>query len=191
MLLRAALGAALIGLVAGLDTPAARAQTYGSDTNATAVSGWTKLMQKLGVGKSADSSSDINYTERSPLVVPPTRDLPPPAAGPPLAADWPQAPPAKRHEHAKQELVPPATPINNPNPPVKKAWYNPASWFSKEEYAAFPGEPARAHLTDPPVGYRTPSPNEPYGIGPDKKGTKAAARDFNMTPVTPPSTSGK
>lgn len=40
------------------------------------------------------------------------------------------------------------------------------SIFQKtEEYVTFRNEPARANLTDPPAGYRTPSPNQPYGIG--------------------------
>jgi hypothetical protein len=33
----------------------------------------------------------------------------------------------------------------------------------KEETARFTGEPPRASLTDPPVGYQTPSPDQPYG----------------------------
>jgi len=35
----------------------------------------------------------------------------------------------------------------------------------KEEAAKFTGEPPRSSLTDPPVGYQTPSPDQPYGIG--------------------------
>lgn len=31
--------------------------------------------------------------------------------------------------------------------------------------ARFTGEPARAELTDPPPGYQTPSPDQPYGVG--------------------------
>jgi hypothetical protein len=34
----------------------------------------------------------------------------------------------------------------------------------KEETATFTNEPTRETLIDPPPGYRTPSPNEPYGI---------------------------
>jgi hypothetical protein len=37
----------------------------------------------------------------------------------------------------------------------------------KNETATFTGEPRREALTDPPAGYRTPSPNQPYGLGPD------------------------
>ncbi len=34
-----------------------------------------------------------------------------------------------------------------------------------ENVAHFTGEPARADLTDPPPGYQTPSPDQPYGTG--------------------------
>jgi hypothetical protein len=37
-----------------------------------------------------------------------------------------------------------------------------------EEYGTFAGEPQRGSLTEPPAGYRTPSPNQPYGIGKEK-----------------------
>ena len=39
---------------------------------------------------------------------------------------------------------------------------------TKEEYATFTGEPVRSSLTEPPPGYRTPSPNQPYGLGKQK-----------------------
>ena len=42
-------------------------------------------------------------------------------------------------------------------------------WFKKEEYATFTGEPPRTSLTDPPPGYLTPSPDQPYGVGPEQK----------------------
>jgi hypothetical protein len=44
----------------------------------------------------------------------------------------------------------------------------PFDWFKKEEYGTFTGEPPRASLTDPPPGYQTPSPDQPYGIPPDR-----------------------
>ncbi len=189
---RAALGAAFIGLVlglvVGLNTSAARA---GDDDNGP--SAWSKLMQSLGLKKSVTADTDLKYTERPPLVVPPTRDLPPPAAGPAPAPDWPREPTVKHHKQAKGKVVvvQPAAPAAgdgapapaNAPPPVanpetpKKSWYNPSSWFNKEEYATFTGEPARENLTDPPAGYRTPSPYEPYGIGPDKKDKPKTAAD--------------
>lgn len=38
--------------------------------------------------------------------------------------------------------------------------------FGKDDpvVARFTGEPGRATLTDPPPGYQTPSPNQPYGV---------------------------
>ncbi len=35
----------------------------------------------------------------------------------------------------------------------------------KEESTKFTGEPARSSLTEPPPGYQTPSPDQPYGVG--------------------------
>ncbi len=185
------MGAALVGLVVGLDTSMARAGD--AETNESA---WNKFMQTLGLKKPSDPDSDIKYTERSPLVVPPSRDLPPPApAAAAPAPDWPKAP-AKEVKHAKAKgAIVPETAVQTPNPPfVKKPWYNPMGWFDKEEYATFAGEPARNDLTDPPAGYRIPSPAQPYGIGPEKKTGKAAATpsDLNMGSVTqPPSQGGK
>jgi hypothetical protein len=34
-----------------------------------------------------------------------------------------------------------------------------------DDTAKFTGEPPRASLTDPPAGYQTPSPEQPYGVG--------------------------
>jgi len=41
------------------------------------------------------------------------------------------------------------------------------SMFSKDEPTVdrFTGEPARTALTEPPPGYQTPSPDQPYGVG--------------------------
>jgi hypothetical protein len=94
---RALLGATL-GLAIGLSAPAYAADNTNDDN--TNNSAWSKFMQTLGLKKPADSpDTTINYTERSPLVVPPSRDLPPPAAetAPPVP-DWPKDPakPAKR-----------------------------------------------------------------------------------------------
>jgi hypothetical protein len=41
-------------------------------------------------------------------------------------------------------------------------------WAPKEEYTTFSGEPPRSSLIEPPPGYRTPSPNQPYGVGKEK-----------------------
>jgi len=38
----------------------------------------------------------------------------------------------------------------------------------KEEYTTFTGEAPRSSLIEPPTGYRTPSPYQPYGVGREK-----------------------
>jgi hypothetical protein len=172
----------------------------------------TKFMNTLGLKWPGDNS-DITYTERSPLVVPPTRDLPPPAkAGPPPAPNWPKDQDVKRREKAKvaekpaphvdwasesdralrpDELNVPgakaAAPAggsqqaesSTPEPPPKKNFFS-FDFLKKEEYATFTGEPARASLTDPPPGYLTPSPDQPYGITPEKKSTKPQTLEERM-----------
>jgi len=181
---RAVAGVALAALLVCANIPAARA---GDDDSP---SGFSKFMQFMGLKPA--STNEINYTERAPLVVPPSRDLPAPgdgAAAP--AADWPRDPAKRqRSEKAKAEIVP-GTAVQTPNPPFqKKPWYNPAGWFDKEEYANFAGEPVRQYLTDPPTGYRTPSADQPYGIPPEKGKSHATASDFNMGSLTPPAGSG-
>jgi hypothetical protein len=49
---------------------------------------------------------------------------------------------------------------SRPMSPYELGSKNPISsiWASKEEYATFTGEPPRGSLTEPPAGYRTPSP---------------------------------
>jgi hypothetical protein len=41
-------------------------------------------------------------------------------------------------------------------------------WGKKDAISSFTGEPDRALLTEPPTGYRTPSPNAPYGVVEEK-----------------------
>jgi hypothetical protein len=51
----------------------------------------------------------------------------------------------------------------------KSFWNLNALWGrNKEEYGTFVREPARTSLTEPPPGYRTPSPAQPYGVGKEK-----------------------
>jgi hypothetical protein len=176
------IAAASVGIVLGLNVTVAGAQTAGDDGV------WNKVMRSVGLKNDPNPNSEINYTERAPLVVPPSRNLPAPSDQPAPAAAWPQGN-AKtvKHARAKDQVVP-STAVETPNPPYqKKPWYNPAGWFSKEEYASFNGEPVRGDLTEPPAGYRVPSPSQPYGISPDKKGVKPTAQDMMMSPVTSPS----
>jgi hypothetical protein len=49
---------------------------------------------------------EINYSERSPLVVPPNRDLPPPIATDRLPApNWPQDPDLKKRQAASDKSI--------------------------------------------------------------------------------------
>ena len=52
----------------------------------------------------------------------------------------------------------------------------------KEESAKFTGEPARESLTDPPPGYQTPSPDQPYGLG---KADAPKPKDYYSTHAEP------
>jgi len=200
-LLRAGVSAALAGIVAAASVSVARAADDGGNGDTPVA----KLMETLGLRAPPDQNPDINYSERSPLVVPPTRDLPPPVAELPPAAGWPKdSPKPQKHVRSKSApavaaapaaATPAAAPADTtgtlpaqspqagqatqadqasaaprvPNPPApQSSWWNPKTWFSHEEYVAFTTEPVREGLTDPPAGYRTPSPDQPYGVGPEK-----------------------
>ena len=204
---RMALGAALAMFVFCANSAVVRAGDDDEDRSTI-----DKVMHGLGF-KSPFEGSSINYGERSPLVVPPTRNLPPPEEEKTPAANWPKDPDINRRAEAKAKanvkrtkpnpdwalesdrvLRPdeldkgprttsstPATPNANTyqsNPayvdPNKKSFFSSmSSMFKKEEYATFTGEPERGSLTDPPPGYLTPSPDQPYGVAPEHKGYKA------------------
>lgn len=51
------------------------------------------------------------------------------------------------------------------------------------ETAKFTGEPARSALTEPPPGYQTPSPDQPYGFGKEKLVAPKAGDNFLKQPV--------
>jgi type IV secretory pathway VirB10-like protein len=141
----------------------------------------------------------IDYRERSPLVVPPRLDLPPPAAAPnDVNANWPKDPDEKRRKAALEarkksttnsshELTPAeaeaarasaeasARPLPQPSFTEKMNSY--FGGPDKPEVGVFKGEPSREVLTQPPPGYQIPSPNYAYGVGlkeshgTDSKGT--------------------
>jgi hypothetical protein len=180
----------------------ARAGDY-DDPSGTSFS--SKFFKAVGLPDPDHPEYEINYSERSPLVVPPNRNLPPPiATDKPPAPNWPQDPDLKKRQAAKtvtvlhpssdpaieegrplrpDELIPPgsrssAAASSSPGIDNKegKGFMN-FDWFHKEEYGTFTGEPPRASLTDPPPGYQTPSPDQPYGIGPDRTPPKAGSRN--------------
>ena len=169
----------------------------------------------IGLVKGGDPS--VDYRERSPLVVPPTRDLPPPQSAPKRSAQWPVDPDATRRaasassrkgldrrgydeDYENRALTP--SELNSPAAREARAKASTSrtagddkvdmtdgegsnlapsqlgffgfNWSSlgfgdKEEYGSFKKEPPRRSLTEPPVGYQTPSPAQPYGLGKEKQ----------------------
>jgi len=213
-LTRIALGVALGAFFVCANIGAVRA----GDDDDTQSSVYNKLMHTFGL-KPGLGGGDIDYSERSPLVVPPTRTLPPPApSGAPAVANWPKDPDMRRRaEHRDDdkvvrpvpnhvvedsrplrpsELNVPGFPIGGSKPtsssgsaadqPIQQPNKNLFSFdfFKKEEYATFTGEPARGSLTDPPPGYLTPSADQPYGVGPEKKQYKVQTVGDRMETVT-------
>jgi hypothetical protein len=192
---------AFLGAVAALAVCANLSAARAGDDEDSNLSFTDKFLRTLGVKNPNETEYEINYSERSPLVVPPNRNLPPPAASGAPAANWPKDPDIAKRKQAKNDdkpvirqydaaaeadralrpdelnsvsrdtrtVAPPGTseqsePVN----PPKKSIFS-LDFLKKEEYATFTGEPARAALTDPPPGYLTPSPNQPYGIAPEHK----------------------
>jgi hypothetical protein len=173
----------------------------GDDTMSSGTSFLDEMEQIIGV----NGGTDVEYSERSPLVVPPTRDLPPPAAdAAPAVPDWPKDPDIRRRVQAKAKEKPKPHPdyvIDSSRPlrpdelnvsggstsgaangshsadypeqdyqaPKKNIFSFDLFDRNKSEYGTFTGEPTRTSLTDPPPGYLTPSPDQPYGIGPDQR----------------------
>jgi hypothetical protein len=177
----------------------------------------TKILKGImkGLGLRRDGEA-IEYRERSPLVLPPNKELnqlPPPedAAKIKKAAGWPDDPDikqARQRKEAERKRKPvdpgvddkPLSPSQMTQGPVptattgSKAGEAPGKsaegsaapstnaelgskgitsmfsgfWAPKEEYTPFTGEPPRSSLTEPPAGYRTPSPSQPYGVGREK-----------------------
>jgi hypothetical protein len=197
MFVRAALG---IGLAAMVLCATTAARAGDDDDEGPSVMG--RILQGFGLKDPHATYDGIDYNERSPLVVPPTRDLPPPqSANVNPAPNWPKDPDIEQREKAKvaekkvkphrdyvQESSRPLRPDElNVNAPkgnaagdgdssadslmkdprdtgAKKSLLS-GIFGKKTEYATFTGEPSRDTLTDPPPGYLTPSPDQPYGVG--------------------------
>jgi hypothetical protein len=150
------------------------------------------------------SKPAIDYRERSPLVIPPSTELPAPdgttaSAGTP---NWPNDPDVARRRQAKNssplsasdeferdqrpiapgemrrgrvrqsarstepvrtpsdgEMIRPLTPQQLGETKSVLGFFR-GSGSDKPE--AFAGEPDRARMIDPPAGYRTPAPTQPY-----------------------------
>jgi len=176
------------------------------------------MLSGLGLKKDGDLKSGINYQERPPLVVPPTRDLPPPQTGDAARgnAAWPKDQDEQRRREASVKRKKEAKPFDwsdlgtqlSPNEMKKgtttareqamsrkpqeveqynrqykpdELGYTGGLFGSVKDFfgasggqsATFETEPPRASLTDPPVGYRTPSAAQPYGVSKDTTKSKA------------------
>ena len=192
-------------------------------------------------------SHGIDYRERSPLVVPPSLDLPPPvSAADAPAANWPKDPDERQRKAiiaAKKKAAPPpgrvmvstagavqTQPINIAPPVDPQAGTPPVPGTTRPAYASdrngtaltdpvydkpgdlFTGgaaavsdwgdslglggllgtskktvqvepgtEPARQALTQPPIGYQTPSPN--YAYGEEQKGILGGTSNPDRNPL--------
>ncbi|MGA7774169.1 MAG: hypothetical protein WCD87_07890 [Pseudolabrys sp.] len=180
-----------------------------------------------GLGLKRDGEEMINYRERSPLVIPPSRALPLPERSDAAIANnpaWPKDPDQERRKaqaamekgrnvsderereqnplrpdqltpggRSKKKQVrtddgyePPASGFGSQIMPSELGFKN--SMFGnmfggkKEETEKFTGEPPRSSLTDPPTGYQTPSPSQPYGVG---KAAAPKATDYYTTQPEP------
>jgi hypothetical protein len=219
---------AAFGLVLGMATLTGSAPARAADDE---VSVDQKVMRSImeGLGLKRDGEATINYQERAPLVIPPSRDLPPPERTDAVTANnpaWPKDPDVERRkleaameknrnvsDEREREQNPLRPDQLTPGGRAKKrqaartddGYQPPASGFGnqllpselgskgsvfdsmfgskKEETAKFTGEPPRASLTDPPVGYQTPSPDQPYGVG---KAPPPKAADYYSTHVELP-----
>ena len=175
--------------------------------------------------KNGQEDSGINYQERAPLVVPPTRDLPPPQTDDPSrnSALWPLDQDEQRHKESSarnkkgssvpfdwsdlsRQLSPGElrkgattakdTALSKRSAETPEAYQQQSTpsqlgytgglfgdmknFFTgnnQPEIATFETEPPRLSLTDPPAGYRAPSPAEPYGIGNENKNSKAMSQE--------------
>jgi hypothetical protein len=197
-------GVFALGLACASES-ASRAGDYDDPSGTTFTS---KVLKAIGLPDPDHPEYEINYSERSPLVVPPNRDLPAPiATDRPPAPNWPQDPDVKKREATKKEpvhvegdrVIDEGRPLR-PDELIPKGSRTSAAssspgiepkgqrgvltfdWFRKEEYGTFTGEPPRANLTDPPPGYQTPSPDQPYGIPPDRKPYKPPTLGERMEP---------
>jgi hypothetical protein len=212
-LTRFVLGAAAAALVVGASYSPARAA---DDDIASQESFTDKFLRTIGVKDPTTTEYEINYSERSPLVVPPSRNLPPPVKAATVPApDWPKDPDLKKKKADKDDkpvirpfdsvmetsrpLRPdelgvgrPAPTVSTPGTPEqstpsqlgeqKKSFFS-FDWMKKEQYGTFTGEPRRASLTDPPPGYQTPSPDQPYGITPEHKDYTPKSLGERLEPV--------
>jgi hypothetical protein len=182
-ILRRAPAAFFLIVLAGFAPTLARAQSTGSAESTL----WGSMLKGLGMG----GDNNIEYRERPPLVVPQTRDLPPPQAtgAPRPAPNWPGDPKSASagtkgtqvHDLDRIPVEVGAKPTVAPPPPPEQS----TSLFGKlfnnkgSDEIGVPPTPSRKSLTEPPLDYQSPSPSQPYGLTtarpPEKPATGQAA----------------
>jgi hypothetical protein len=148
------------------------------------------MLKSLGIG----GENNIEYRERPPLVVPPTRDLPPPQApGTSRAPNWPvdakagtqpkgnqvrdldklavpqRAPEPSVAGNGAPAASPDTTGAVTPGQPASSGFFG-RIFGSGDRQAAAPAAPppapARKSLTEPPLDYEAPAPSQPSGVAP-------------------------
>jgi hypothetical protein len=151
------------------------------------------VLGKIGIRGGAD----IEYRERSPLVLPPKLELPPPQTNATTGMkNWPVDPDQKRRReeaNRRRDEVEESRPLRpnelnvgerarnrGPAPTQEQMEGRPmrdlggkssilgSIWGTKEEPVQFVEEPPRTSLIEPPAGYQTPSPNQPYTAKPER-----------------------
>ena len=101
---RRLLHVALAGAVAALAVCGTYSAARAGDDSVSNQSFTDKFMNTLGLHDPFAPQYGINYSERSPLVVPPNRDLPPPITSTaPPAPNWPVDPEIKARAAAKAD----------------------------------------------------------------------------------------
>ena len=108
--LKIALGSALAAFAMCANHSAARA----GDGDVQNEPASDKIMHAFGLKGPDDTDYEINYGARSPLVVPPNRNLPPPVStnGPPVPS-WPVDPEVKKRAAAKDDDKPTPRPYDS------------------------------------------------------------------------------
>jgi hypothetical protein len=173
------------------------------------------IKKLLGGGE----GSGIDYRERSPLVIPPGRDLPAPestanvehtpswpkdpdkaqgrASGGPMSADYNEREGARVLSRRELRRGTTARKAGPQDPVVTLGDAQSGRAMLPSEYgdgtslfgmfkmgssgkpAVFKGEPARTSLIDPPTGYRTPVPDQPYAPPKDSGSWFTKINPFN------------
>jgi hypothetical protein len=164
-----ALGGALALALATAAPGSARAEDGGDNSL------FSSVLKGLGLG----GENNIEYRERPPLVVPPTRDLPPPQTTATVRdPNWPADPKAAGRKKGDQirdldKLPVPeraaapdtTTATLPPSQPASSGFFG--NLFSSSDRPAatvpMPSAPARKSLIQPPLDYEAPAPGQPYG----------------------------